>query len=288
MRILLTGHLGQLATDFKPRLLCHDLHLTDFEDLDLSDGEKVRAHVAEIRPELILNCAAYNRVDEAEDRPDAAFSANAYGPRNLALAAGECGATLVHFSTDYVFDGPGRVPYVESDRPCPRSVYGMSKLTGELMVQATWAKHFIFRVCGLYGYTGSRDKGSNFVETMLALGAQGKPLKVVDDQILTPTSTVDIVEAVLPVIQTERYGLYHLTAAGSCSWYEFARAIFEEAGVSVDVSPVDSSFYRTKAPRPGYSVLDNQALRDAGFAELPPWRDGLRRYIQGRPATRVN
>ncbi len=281
---LLTGHLGQLATDFKARIPASDLVLTEFEDLDLGDLQAVRRLVGEVRPGLILNCAAYNRVDEAEDRPEAAFSANTYGPRNLALAARECGATLVHFSTDYVFDGPGRTPYVETDRPCPRSVYGISKLSGELMVQAAWEKHFIFRVCGLYGYTGSRDKGSNFVETMLALGRQGKPLRVVDDQILTPTSTLDVVEAVLPVIRSGRYGLYHLTAAGSCSWYEFARAIFEEAGLSVDLSPVDSNFYKTKAPRPRYSVLDNRALREPGFGDLPPWRDGLRRYLQGRPS----
>lgn len=283
---LLTGHLGQLATDFKTRIPAGELVLTEYENLDLANLDAVRRLVLEIRPRLILNCAAYNRVDEAEDRPEAAFAANAYGPRNLAVAARECGATLVHFSTDYVFDGPGRTPYVETDRPCPRSVYGISKLSGELMVQATCERHFIFRVCGLYGYAGSRDKGSNFVETMLALGAQGKPLKVVDDQILTPTSTIDVVEAVLPIIRTEQYGLYHLTAAGSCSWHEFARAIFEEAGLNVNLTPVDSTFYKTNAPRPAYSVLDNRAYRQAGFGELPPWRDGLRRYLQGRPAAR--
>jgi dTDP-4-dehydrorhamnose reductase len=284
MKILLTGHLGQLATDFKARLQDEELILTEFEDLDLSIAGRVSEFVSAVRPDLILNCAAYNRVDEAEDRPEAAFAANAYAPRNLALAARECGATLVHFSTDYVFDGPGRVPYVETDRPCPQSVYGISKLSGELMVQATWNKHFIFRVCGLYGYAGSRDKGTNFVETMLALGAQGKPLKVVDDQILTPTSTKDVVEAVLPVIGTDRYGLYHLTAAGQCSWYEFACAIFAEAGLDVPITPVKSEFYKTKARRPRYSVLDNRSLREAGFQDLPPWRDGLHRYIQGRPA----
>lgn len=286
MKILLTGHLGQLATDFKAHLQDDELILTEFEDLDLSDAGRVSEFVSAVRPGLIVNCAAYNRVDEAEDRPEAAFAANTYAPRNLALAARECGATLVHFSTDYVFDGPGRTPYVETDRPCPQSVYGISKLSGELMVQATWEKHFIFRVCGLYGYSGSRDKGTNFVETMLTIGAQGKPLKVVDDQILTPTSTKDVVEAVLPVIRTEQYGLYHLTATGQCSWYEFASAIFEEAGLDVQISGVDSNFYKTKARRPQYSVLDNRRLREGGFQDLPPWRDSLHRYIQGRPATR--
>lgn len=288
MKILLTGHLGQLATDFKSRLPADNLILTELEDLDLSDSTRVSAFLGSVRPDLILNCAAYNRVDEAEDRPEAAFAANAFGPRNLALAARDCGAVLVHFSTDYVFDGPERTPRVETDRPTPRSVYGISKLAGELMVQATCPRSFVFRVCGLYGYAGSRDKGSNFVETMLALAAQGKPLRVVDDQILTPTSTVDIVEAVLPVIHTEKYGLYHLTASGSCSWYEFARAIFEETGLDVGISPVPSEFYKTKAPRPAYSVLDNRALRDCGFADLPHWREGLRRYLLGRHAAKKN
>ena len=282
MRILLTGHLGQLATDFKSHFGGDELILTEFEDLDLSNASAVFRFVGEAGPNLIINCAAYNRVDEAEEKQEAAFAANTFGPRNLALAAKACDATLVHFSTDYVFDGPGRTPYVESDRPCPGSVYGISKLSGELMVQATWEKHFVFRVCGLYGYAGSRDKGSNFVETMIGLGRQGKPLKVVDDQFLTPTSTVDVVEAVLPVIRSTKYGLYHLTAEGSCSWYEFARAIFEEAGLSVDLSPVPSEHYKTAAPRPRYSVLDNRAYRAAGFEKLPHWREGLRRYIQGR------
>ncbi|MBI4892375.1 MAG: dTDP-4-dehydrorhamnose reductase, partial [Acidobacteria bacterium] len=213
-----------------------------------------------------------------------AFAANAFGPRNLALAAKAEGATLVHFSTDYVFDGPPRTPYVESDLPCPRSVYGASKVAGELLVQASCSKSFIFRVCGLYGYAGSRDKGSNFVETMLSLGGQGKSLKVVNDQFLTPTPTLDIVEAVLPVIASKKYGLYHLTSEGACSWFDFAAAIFEEAGLEVDLSPVSSEFYKTSAPRPAYSVLENRALKMAGFADLPPWRAGLRRYIQGRSA----
>lgn len=288
MKILLTGHLGQLATDFKSALPAAlpelQLSLTEFEDLDLADRAGVSRFVAAERPALILNCAAYNRVDEAEDHPETAFAANTFGPRNLALAAAECGAVMVHFSTDYVFDGFAGRPYVESDVPLPRSVYGISKLAGELMVRASCPRHFVFRVCGLYGYAGSRDKGSNFVETMIAMARQGKPLRVVDDQFLTPTSTQDVVEAVLPIINTDKYGLYHLTASGSCSWYEFACAIFEEAGVDVDLRPVPSVFSKTKAPRPGYSVLDNFASREAGFADLPPWREGLRRYLQGRPA----
>ncbi len=281
-RVLLTGHLGQLATDFKSFLPSSELVLTELEDLDLSHRDEVLSFVSSVQPELIVNCAAYNRVDEAESRPEAAFAANAFGPRNLALAAEAVGATLVHFSTDYVFDGPQRRPYVEGDLPCPRSVYGASKVAGELLVRASCSKFFIFRVCGLYGYAGSRDKGSNFVETMLGLGGQGKALKVVDDQFLTPTPTLDIVEAVLPVIESKKYGLYHLTSEGACSWYEFARAIFEEAGLEVELNPVSSGYYKTAAPRPAYSVLENGALKAGGFPDLPHWREGLRRYVRGR------
>lgn len=286
MKILITGHLGQLATDLKSVLAHHTLILTEFEDLPLQDAPRVLEFVQSQAPDLILNCAAYNRVDDAEDAPEPAFAANTFAPRNLALAARACDATLVHFSTDYVFDGPATrtEPYTEGDTPCPRSVYGVSKLAGELMVQSTWHKSFICRVCGLYGYAGSRDKGSNFVETMIALARRGTPLKVVDDQLLTPTSTLDIARALPAMLASEQYGLYHMTSAGHCSWHEFAQAIFTLAGLSVDLTPVDSSAFPTKAKRPAYSVLDNRNLRAAGLPDLPHWRESLKTYLDGRAA----
>jgi dTDP-4-dehydrorhamnose reductase len=160
----------------------------------------------------------------------------------------------------------------------------VSKLGGELMLAATWEKHCIFRVCGLFGYAGRRDKKSNFVETMITLGRQGKPLKVVADQVLTPTSTSDVACKVKEVLDGGGQGLYHLTAAGECSWYEFTRAIFEVAGMSVEVEPVGSDAYPTRARRPNYSVLDNVRLRAEGYAEMPHWRESLERYIAGRHA----
>lgn len=283
MRILITGHLGQLATDFKSALAGQDLILSEYEDLRLERRAEVASFVASVGPELILNCAAYNRVDQAEDDPETAFAANALGPHNLALAAEECGATLVHFSTDYVFDGENRAPYTEADAPCPGSVYGTSKLAGEHLALASCRSTFVLRVCGLFGYAGSREKGSNFVETILSLARQGKPLKVVDDQRLTPTSTVEIVAATLSLVQTREYGLYHMTAGGECSWYEFARAILEEANLETELSPVSSEYYKTRARRPRYSVLDNARLREVGQKEMGEWREGLRRYLRGRP-----
>ena len=286
MKILITGHLGQLATDLKVVFAQHNLVLTEFEDLPLQDGPRVLDFVKLHAPDLILNCAAYNRVDDAEDCPEPAFAANTFAPRNIALAARACNATLVHFSTDYVFDGPASrtSPYTEDDTPCPRSVYGISKLAGELMVQSTWHKSFILRVCGLYGYAGSRDKGSNFVETMIALARQGKPLKVVADQFLTPTSTVDIARALPALLASERYGLYHLTNAGHCSWFEFAQAIFQLAAIPADLTPVDTAAFPTKARRPAFSVLDSRNLRSIGLPPLPPWRESLQQYLNGRAA----
>ena len=284
MKVLIIGHLGQLGTDLKEAFAGEELILKDQEDLLVQNAAQVDAVVEEHRPELILNCAAFHRVDDCEDQVELAFAVNVFGVRNLALAARRVDAVLVHFSTDYVFDGLKRTPYVETDPPCPKSVYGVSKAAGEMMLAATWRKHFICRLSGLYGYAGSREKGTNFVETMLSLARQGKPIRVVNDQVLTPTSTKDVAAAVRKLVTTDRYGLYHLTNTGECSWYEFACAIFEFAGLNAEVMPVSSQEFPTKAKRPNYSVLDNQRYRELGFEDLPHWRDAVRRYVAGRKA----
>ncbi len=284
MKILLVGALGQLGQDLRARLSGHELLCVDKEELDVCDGALVNAAVSGYKPELIVNCSAFHRVDDCEDRPDLAFAVNVFGLRNLALAARGAGAALVHFSTDYVFDGPQRRPHPETDLPCPRSMYGVSKLAGEYMLQALWPKHFLIRTCGLYGYAGSREKGTNFVETMLRLARGTSPIRVVCDQICTPTSTLELARAVAQLIETERYGLYHLTADGECSWYEFARAIFEVAGLRPEVVPVTSDAFAAKAKRPDYSVLDNRNFRAAGFADLRHWREALAEYVGGRTA----
>ena len=284
MKTLIVGYLGQLGTDLIKTFDGDTLLLQDKDTLSVEDAAHVSEYIAAERPELVLNCSAFHRVDDCEDDTQPPFSVNVFGVRNLALACRATGATLVHFSTDYVFDSERRAPYVETDLPCPKSVYGVSKAAGEIMLQSIWDKHFIFRVCGLYGYAGSREKGSNFVEMMISLARQGKPLKVVDDQILTPISTADVAAAVRRITTTNHYGLYHLTAEGQCSWYEFAQAIFEYAGLQPELSPVGSEAFPQKAKRPSYSVLDNQRLRQNGFPELAHWRDSLQRYINGRAA----
>jgi dTDP-4-dehydrorhamnose reductase len=282
MRILLVGNLGQLGRDLERVLAGQEVTGVDREQVDVCDEAQVEAAVDAARPETIINCSAFHRVDECEDVPEAAFAVNVFGVRNLAMAARRAGAALVHFSTDYVFGGPERRAHPESDMPCPQSVYAVSKLSGEFMLRSIWPRHFVVRTCGLYGYAGSREKGTNFVESMLKLGASGKPLRVIDDQLCTPTSTMELARAVCRLIATDRYGLYHLTAEGECSWHEFACAIFELAGMRVEVARVSSAEFAAKAPRPPYSVLDNRNWREAGFAPMLHWKAALAEYLRGR------
>lgn len=282
MKILLIGALGQLGTDLQKVLKAHEVVSVDKEEIDVCDSRQVDTMVDALKPDVVLNCAAFNRVDEAEDAPEAAFAVNTFAVRNLALAARRQNAKLMHFSSDYVFDGPGREPYVETDLPCPQSMYGVSKLAGEAMTRAIWPKHFLIRTCGLYGYTGSRDKGTNFVEAMIQLGKRGSPVRVVSDQVCTPTSTMDLACAVVRLLPTEAYGLYHLTSGGECSWYQFANAIFEEAGLHPELRPVTSDQFPAKAKRPYYSVLDNRRFRSEGFEDMRHWRETLADYIRGR------
>jgi dTDP-4-dehydrorhamnose reductase len=282
MRVLLIGYRGQLGSDLRKAFEDEELTLSTQDQLRVEDAAQVESMVLDIRPDLILNCSAFHRVDDCEESVERAFEVNVFGVRNLALAAERTGSVLVHFSTDYVFDGPGRTPYVETDMPCPKSVYGVSKLSGEFLLQSLCTKYFILRVSGLYGYAGSREKGTNFVEMMLGMARQGKPIRVVNDQVLTPTSTFEVARAVRLLTGTDCYGLYHLTNAGECSWHEFSRTIFELAGHEADLTAVTSAAFPTRAKRPNYSVLDNRRLREAGFADLPHWREALAAYIKGR------
>lgn len=284
MRILLIGAAGQLAQDLLPVLQerGHAVTATRHEQLEICSAEAVCQTVAEVRPECIINTAAFHRVDDCEEQAEKAFAVNVLGVRNLAQAAEEAEAALAHFSTDYVFGGEKRTPYTESDLPRPLSIYAMSKLAGEFAARRYCSRHFVIRTCGLYGPGGSRSKGGNFVETMLRLAGQGKTLRVVSDQIVTPTATADLAERLLPLIESQRYGLYHMSSAGECSWYEFAAEVFRLAGVSADLQPTDSKSFGAKARRPGYSVLDNCAMRAAGIAEFRPWKEALAEYMRRR------
>jgi dTDP-4-dehydrorhamnose reductase len=283
MRILLTGARGQLGSDLISVLTHHEILPVTSDEMPVQDADKVNAVVDARQPDLIVNCAAFHRVDECEDKVAETFAVNVHGVRNLALAAKRHNIPLVHYSTDYVFHD-GKRPHPETDQPNPKSVYGVSKLSGEQMLAATWPKHFIIRTCGLYGYTGSREKRTNFVESMIERACSGNPLKVVNDQTCTPTATADLARATEKLIGTDAYGLYHLSAAGECTWYEFAKAILEFAGLDPQITPCDSSAFPQKAQRPDYSVLDNAHYRGLGFDDMRNWRDALQSYVAGRAA----
>lgn len=285
MKYAVLGALGQLGRDLCPRL-SGDVVALNRERLDLTRPETIRPALEALRPDVFINCAAYNFVDQAEAEPEAAFAANAWGVRMLAQACRDLNCVLMHFSTDYVFglDATRRTPYAETDAPGPVSVYGLSKLAGEYVVRAICPRHFVVRTCGLYGVHGSGGKGTNFVETMLRIAGQGKPLRVVADQTLTPSYTADVAAASAALVQTDRYGLYHLTNRGACSWFEFAGAIFELAGTNADLGPTTSQAYAAPAPRPGYSVLANTAYDALGLPPPRPWREALAAYLEERRA----
>lgn len=285
MRILLFGANGQLARDLRRALADDEVIGLNHSEADVCDAPTLEALGKRYNPDCVVNTAAYHRVDECEDQLEKSFAVNLVGVQNLVRVANQVGAVLVHFSTDYVFDGGKRSPYVEMDTSNPQSVYAMSKLAGEFVVRRYAEKHFLFRTCGLYGHAGASGKGGNFVETMLRLARAGKPIRVVADQVLTPTSTKDLADKLAPLIHSDWYGLYHMTNTGECSWFEFAREVFRLAGLNPDLQPTTSAAFGAKARRPPYSVLDNFAYRQAGFTDFRPWQKALADYIQHRPCS---
>lgn len=287
MKIALIGSDGQLGTDiysyFKSRKA--DIYGLTIKDIEVCSAESCSNAISKIQPALVINTAAFNQVDRCEQEINRAFEVNAAGVKNVALACILCGAAMMHFSTDYVFGGYEQLkPFVEEDRPAPVSAYGISKLAGEYVVSYMLKKHYIVRVSGLYGHAGSMDKGYNFVELMLDMAKDGKEIKVVNDQTLTPTSSSDVAKKLYELIQTGRYGLYHMTNTGSCTWYEFAKEIFKISGLKPKLEPTDSTSFGSAAKRPYYSVLDNKNLRFAGLEEMRHWRDALKDYITERDA----
>ena len=283
MKYAVLGSAGQLGRDLCPRLAGEVVPLTR-QQIDLARPDTIRPVLTDLRPDVVVNCAAYNFVDKAESEPDAAFAVNAWGVRELAAVCRDLDCVLAHFSTDYVFglDETRKIPYRESEPPGPVSVYGLSKLAGEYVVRSTCPRHFVIRTCGLYGVWGSGGKGGNFVETMLRVAGQGKPLRVVADQTCTPSYTVDVATATAALLPTGRYGLYHVTNAGSCSWYEFARTIFQSAGVTADLTDIPSREYPAPARRPGYSVLAAGAYQALALPPVRHWSDAVAAYLEER------
>lgn len=285
MRIALIGAAGQLGSDLL-QVLSGEVVPVTHRDLELTSPDSIQTCLTRIEPDLVINTAAYNLVDAAEDDPQTAFSVNALGPRLLARFCDDRAIPLVHFSTDYVFglDADRTSPWRETDCPGPLGVYAASKLAGEQFVQAECRRHFILRTCGLYGLAATRGAGKgNFIETMLRLAGQRRQLRVVHDQHCTPTATIDLARAVNDLIQTEQWGLYHATSSGATTWFELATEIFRRRNIVVDVQPVSSSDFGAKARRPSYSVLNCDRLATVIGWSLPSWTDALDRYLAARP-----
>jgi dTDP-4-dehydrorhamnose reductase len=282
MRVVITGANGQLGTDLCK--FCHDFEVVPLAhcDIEVADMASVKRACVAHKPNAIINTAAFVRVDDCEVDPDTAFRVNALGARNVAVVAQELGAKLVHISTDYVFGGESEArttPFNEFDRTVPANVYGRSKLAGEDLVRHLCLKHFIIRSSALFGVAGSSGKGGNFVQTMLRLAHEKDELKVVTDQIFSPTYTADLAKKIVQLMATELYGVFHITNSGSCSWYEFTTEILKLAGLATPIIPITSDQYPQKARRPSYSVLDNYHLKLLGMGDMRPWQAALRDYM---------
>ncbi|WP_312420439.1 dTDP-4-dehydrorhamnose reductase [Anaerospora hongkongensis] len=275
MKVAVTGANGQLGKEIARQGAKHELILTDYDTLDVTDYSAVTAFMKTVRPDAVIHCAAYTNVDGAEADYDGAFRINAVGTQNLAAGCLETAARLVYVSTDYVFDGQTRQPYREFDSVNPQNVYGLTKQHGEEIVRQLLGRHYIVRTAWLYG------EGSNFTRTMLNLAAKNSTLKVVNDQIGTPTSTVDLARAIYALLATDAYGTYHGTCQGQCSWYDFACEIFRQAGKQVKVLPVTTDEFPRPAKRPAYSVLDNYMLRMTIGDPMRNWQNALADYISG-------
>lgn len=284
MRVMVIGAGGQLGSDLVELLRENGDEVVPLarRDLDLTEPAAVREKLAQCTPEAILNCSVYHPVDECENHPDRSFAVNATAVRDLGLAAKEINASVVHFSSDYVFDGERRCPYTEEDPTSPVSVFGVSKVAGEQLLRAVWMRHFIVRTSGLYGLVGSRVKRGNFVETMLRLGSQNGHVRVVNDLRMAQTNSRNVAKQVLALMRTDHYGTYHASDHGDYSWYEFALKIFECSGMSVEVTPVSWRDMPAVAARPLYSVLENHRLKALGLDQMQPIDVALQSYLRSR------
>jgi dTDP-4-dehydrorhamnose reductase len=282
MKVLVTGASGQLGRDVVLLLEKegHDVLACDRDQMDITNQAQCNEVISSYHPEVVIHCAAYTAVDAAETDIDGAYKVNAVGTRNVAVAAEKTGAKLIYISTDYVFDGKSVDPYQEYDNTNPQSVYGKSKRAGEWLVQSLSSRWFVVRTSWVYGL-----HGNNFVKTMLKLGQEKPKLQVVHDQKGSPTYTLDLAGFLMELMTTEMYGIYHASNSGTCTWYEFTQAIFEEAqttgGVSIQakLEPCTTEQFPRPAPRPVNSVMDHMSIRTNGLTDLRPWRDGLKDFI---------
>lgn len=282
MRIAVIGAEGQLGTDIclECRHRNHDVIAVRHPEMQIESAASVASVLHKYQLDLVVNTAAFHNVERCESDVETALAVNAIGARNLATTCAQTNTTLIHISTDYVFDGKKCEPYLESDLPLPLNVYGNSKLAGENFVRSLVAKHYIVRTSGLYGTNPCRAKGGlNFVQLMLKLARERGVVNVVQDEYVTPTFTAELARQIVTLAHSDAYGLYHATAEGSCSWFEFAAEIFRLSATKVELHPARSTDFQGKVPRPKYSVLENQALKVRGLNQMRHWLAGLQEYL---------
>lgn len=285
-RVTVLGATGQLGTDLCQQLsaLGHEVAALTHRDLEVCDAGDLADRLTEIEPEVVINTAAFHKVEACEEDIERAFAVNCYAVRNLARTCNRIGACLVHMSTDYVFGGEQKTPYREGSPLGPVNVYGVSKAAGEYFVRSLSRRYLLVRSSGLYGIAGSSGKGGNFVETMLRLGRERGAVSVVTDQVLSPTYTWDLASKITELVGAGAEGMFHVTNDWACSWYEFARSIFELADPTVAVRPTTTDQMESAVTRPSYSVLENHRLREKGFATLRPGPEALAAYLKARVA----
>lgn len=280
---MLIGSNGQLGSDIARVLIekpgAEVIPLTRME-LDVTSFDSISRVVKNNNPDVVINTAAYHQVDVCEDKPELAFATNTYAQKNLCAICKEIDARYVFFSTDYVFDGYANASYMEEDTPSPINIYGISKLAGEQIIQYMLEKYFIIRVSGLYGATPPSGKKYNFVDLMIDKAQKGDSIEVVNDQRLTPTSTLDIANKLYEILNKAKYGIYHLTNTGNCTWFEFAQEIFTITGLKHNLEPCKTGTFGEKAKRPSFSVLENKHLKDLGIEDLQHWKNALTNYIK--------
>jgi len=287
MKILLIGKTGQLGSDILRNNSDHEIYAPDRKELDIQSAESVNAIVENYRPDTVINTAAFHNVPQCEVEPETAFRVNCVAVRDLAVACNRIKALFVTFSSDYVFGGEKRSPYLEDDKPAPLQIYGMSRLVGEHAALAAAPAHaIVIRTCGLYGISGAQSKGGNFIDKRIEDAKNHSFIEMGSDQIVSPTYTHDLSKAVLQLIdnQIKKPGIYHLINEGECNWYVFTKAIYEIMRFSIEVKPVDRNGLSGMMRRPLYSALANTKARKLGIT-LPPWRDGLQRYLRDKYET---
>jgi dTDP-4-dehydrorhamnose reductase len=281
MKVVIIGGNGQLGSDLLEVFSAkHEVVALNHSDIEVTDADSVRSALAAIKPQAVLNTSAYHNVPHCEQNPDQAFAINGKGALNLARVCSEIDANLVHYSTDYVFDGIKHKPYIETDYCNPLNVYGITKLSGESAVLNYATRPFVVRVSGIYGKVPCRAKGGNFVTTMLKLAKEKPEVKVVNDEVLTPTPTRAIAENSLSLVQSDAYGLYHMTCEGECSWYEFAKTIWDTMGLKTPLYSASVKDFPLVVKRPFYSVLENHNLKKIGINNMPHWKDALVQFLK--------